>query len=223
MTNWWNVEPERSDAKEAGFSAAPGRLRRPGNLQMGEMSGDRREIYRQHKAVHAAYVAGDMAALRAALDEPPDFPNYLQPFELAVGDHPLEYAIYWSRLEFIEQLLELGADPNYPDQAGFPSLIAALSARRPDKLRVVELLLASGADVGQRGVNDWTWTPLHYAVVERDAAAVRLLLAHGADPMLRTRIDNLASPLEDADAIGFTAGAELMRAAGSGLRRRRAR
>jgi uncharacterized protein len=182
------------------------------------MSRDRREIYRQHKAAHAAYLAGDMAALRAALDDPPDFPNCRQPFDLAVGDHPLEYAIYWSPLSFIEQLLGLGADPNYLDPAGFPPLIAALSARRPDKLQVLEALLASGADVGQRGVNDWT--PLHYAVVERDAEAVRLLLAHGADPMLKTRIDDFTSPLEDADAAGFTSGAELMRAAVSGRRRR---
>ena len=93
------------------------------------MSRDRCEIYRQHKAAHAAYVAGDVAALRAALDDPPDFPNCRQPFDLAVGDHPLEYAIYWSPLAFIEQLMELGANPNYPDHAGFPSLIAALCSR----------------------------------------------------------------------------------------------
>ena len=156
-------------------------------------------------------MAGDVAALRAALDDPPDFPNCRQPFDLAVGDHPLEYAIYWSPLAFIEQLIELGADPNYPDHAGFPSLIAALCSRSPDKLRIIKLLLASGAEVGQRGVNDWT--PLHYAVVERNVDAVRLLLAHGADPTLKIRIDDRTSPLEDAEAIGFTAGAELMHAA----------
>ena len=182
------------------------------------MSSDRREIYRQHKAAHDAYVAGDLAALRAALEDPSDFPNCRQPFDLAIGDHPLEYAIYWSPLSFIEQLLRLGANPNYPDHAGFPSLIAALSARRTDKLQILEALLASGADVGQRGINDWT--PLHYAVIERDVETVRLLLARGADPTLKTRIDDFTSPLEDADAIGFSAGAELMRAAVSGRNRR---
>jgi hypothetical protein len=39
------------------------------------MSPDRREIYHHHKAAHAAYCAGDVAALREALDDPPDFPN----------------------------------------------------------------------------------------------------------------------------------------------------
>jgi uncharacterized protein len=181
------------------------------------MSRDRSEIYRQHQSVHDAYVRGDLVALPAALGDPPDFPNSLQPFDLAVGDYPLEYAIYWSPLAFIEQLIEFGADVNYPDQTGFPSLIAALCSRSPDKLRIVELLLANGADVGQRGVNDWT--PLHHAIVERDAEAVRLLLAHGADPMLKTRIDDCTSPFEDAAAIGFTAGAELMSAAVSDRRR----
>ena len=89
--------------------------------------------------------------MRAALDDPPDFPNCRQPLELGVGDHPLEYAIYWSPLEFIGQLIRLGADPNYPDHAGFPSLIAALSSDRPDKNAILKLLLESGADVGQRG------------------------------------------------------------------------
>lgn len=175
------------------------------------MTPERREIYRRHKAAHAAYCAGDAAALRAALDNPPDFPNCRQPFELAVGDHPLEYAIYWSPLAFIAELIGLGADVNYDDPAGFPPLIAALSSGRPDKHKIVRLLLDNGADVDQRGINDWA--PLHYAVVERDAEAVTMLLAHGADPDLKTRIDDCTSPLKDAEAAGFTAGVELMRAA----------
>jgi hypothetical protein len=36
---------------------------------------------------------------------------------------------------------------------------------------ILKLLFESGAGVGQRGVNDWT--PLHYAVVERDLEAVK--------------------------------------------------
>ena len=52
-------------------------------------------------------------------------------------------------------------------------------------------------------------------MVERDIAAVKLLLAHGADPDLKTRIDDCASALEDAEAAGFSEAAALMRAARS--------
>ena len=172
------------------------------------MKKNRCEISRRHKSVHDAYCRGDLEALRMALDDPPDFPNCHQPF-----------AIYWSPIAFLSQLLRLGADANYRDSAGFPSLIAALSARRPDSNKIVELLLQSGADVGQRGVNDWT--PLHYAVVERNLAAVKLLLASGADPHLATRIDDCTSPLENAEAVGFTEAAVMMREAAPGTARER--
>ena len=93
------------------------------------------------KRAHDAYRARDVNALREALNDPRDFPNSHQPLELAVGDHPLEYAIYWSSLAFIELLIELGADLNYQHHAGFPSLIAALSSDRADKNGVLKLLL----------------------------------------------------------------------------------
>ena len=174
---------------------------------------DRCEIYRRHKAAHEAYVRGDIEALRDALGHPPDFPNCRQPFDMAVGDHPLEYAIYWSPGVFIAESLRLGADPNYPDPAGFPPLIAAVSAHRADRNEILKLLLEQGADTAQRGINDWT--PLHFAVAERDNEAVKLLLVHGADPDLKTRIDDCASALEDAEATGFAEAVALMRAARS--------
>jgi len=174
---------------------------------------DRCELNRRHKAADDAYRAGDLVALREALGNPSDFPNCRQPFELAVGGHPLEYAIYWSPLAFIKELIGLGADPNYCDHAGFPSLIAALSSDRPERHDIMTLLLENGANVGQRGLNDWT--PLHYAVVGRDIEAIELLLAYGADPTLPTRIDDCTTPLQDAEALGFTEAAKLMRKARS--------
>lgn len=160
-------------------------------------------------AVDSAYRQGDLGALKAALGDPADFPNCLQPFELAVGDYPLEYAIYWSPLPFIAELLELGADPNYPDQSGFPSLIAALSTDRTDQAEILALLLDKGADLDQRGINDYT--PLHYAVARRSIRAIEILLDHGADPSIRTRLDDCSTPLEDAAAMGFEDAARLMR------------
>lgn len=157
-------------------------------------------------AIHRAFVAGDLAALKAALGDPPEFPNC----GLGGFSGPcLGYAVYHSPIDLVRALLDLGADPNAPDPAGFPSLIAALSADREDRLGVVELLLAHGADVGQRGINDWT--PLHWAAAGDDVPAVELLLAHGADPAARTRIDNRATPLEEAETLGKARAAEALR------------
>ena len=91
------------------------------------MTKGRREIFRQFTAVDEAYKAGDLAALRAALGDPPDFPNCLQPFELAVGGYPLEYAIYWSPLSFIEVLLA----PKY--EAGAMEILT-----RKEAIRILE-------------------------------------------------------------------------------------
>ncbi len=168
-------------------------------------------------AIHEAYKAGDLRRLRTLLGEPPDFPNC--PGPQGAGDIPLEYAIYHSPVTFVRTLLELGADPDYGDHSGFPSLIAALSCEDPKRMHeLLELLLSVGADPNQRGFNDYT--PLHYAVTQvRDPKAVALLLEHGADPKARTRIDEYATPLEEAAILGVT-GIEdiidLLRAADSG-------
>jgi ankyrin repeat protein len=163
--------------------------------------------------LHEAYKRGDLETVKALLGDPPDFPNCHGPY--GAGEIVLEYAIYHSPLGFIRRLLELGADPNYQDHAGFPSIIAALSCgERPDMCDIVELLLAHGADIQQRGFNDYT--PLHYAVAQQDMRAVELLLRHGADPEARTRIDDCATPLEEAEILGHTEIVAALKKAGLG-------
>lgn len=174
------------------------------------MNTDRAKLNRLFRDVDDAFRAGDMPALVAALGAPADFPACRMPQALGVGDFPLDYAIAWSPLPFIIELIEAGAATNGKADDGFPSLFTALSSDRIDRLRVLELLLENGADVGQRGINDWT--PLHYAVMQRDLPAVEILLDHGADPTTPTRIDDCTTPLEDAEATGFTEAAALMAA-----------
>ncbi|MBZ9671119.1 ankyrin repeat domain-containing protein [Mesorhizobium sp. ES1-3] len=181
-----------------------------GLLPMLEIPEDRCEPHRLFKAIDDAFKAGDFVGLGKALGGSPGWFDERMPFELGLG-HPLEYAIYWSPLAFIATLIEAGSSPNYGDHAGFPSIIAALSTERADKLDIIRILVDHGADPDMRGVNDWT--PLHYGVAMRDAEAIRLLLAGGADPSLRTRIDHYTTALEEAEIAGFGLGASLLREA----------
>jgi uncharacterized protein len=171
--------------------------------------------YERFKKIGGAFHAGDLAALRASVDDPGLIPNGAMP--LTIGPC-LEYAIYHSPLPFIRTLLEIGADPNPEHHIGFPPLIAALSCSRsqpgsparPDVAEIIALLLSFGADPNQRGINDYT--ALHMAVGEQNLPAVELLLEAGADPRLRTRIDYCESPGEIAEALGLQEMSRLLAA-----------
>jgi len=173
--------------------------------------------------INDAFRRGDLAALRAAVGDPALVPNGRMP--ITIGSC-LVYAIYHSPLSFIRLLLEIGADPSAPADDGFPPLIAALSCtrevpgakRRTDVDDVLRLLLSFGADVNQRGLNDYT--PLHMAVADRNLLAIQRLLDHGADPDLRTRIDDYETPLEMAKAAGLTDASALLARKGQPLRQR---
>ena len=67
-------------------------------------------------------------------------------------------------MPFIETLLELGADPNYDHDDGFPSLIAALSTDRDDRYALVQLLLLT---VQQIHLLHEEFTRLHQAMRAR--------------------------------------------------------
>jgi ankyrin repeat protein len=161
---------------------------------------------KQFRRIDDAFRKGDLEALLAAVDDATMVPNGRMPD--AIGNC-LVYAIYHSPLAFIRTLVERGADPNAPVNDGFPPLIAALACaqdapgavRRGDVHDILRLLLASGADPNQRGINDYT--PLHMAVAVRDPLACQLLLDAGADPERRTRIDDCETPREAARTAGL--------------------
>jgi uncharacterized protein len=156
-------------------------------------------------SLERALAAGDVDALREGFGDPSEFPNVRD----ECGQTVLDFAIYRGPVSLVRTLLELGADPNYSDDGGFPSLFAAIDRTAPDRHEVLAMLLAAGANVEQRGVNDYT--PLHRAACRDDAGAVELLLRYGADPDARTRIDNYGTPLEEAEHFGHRIGAEALR------------
>jgi hypothetical protein len=178
---------------------------------------------RKFRRIDAAFRAGDLDALRAAVDDPALVPNGRMPDTIGSC---LVYAIYHSPFAFIRTLLDIGADPNAPADDGFPPLIAALSCSRvepgttprTDVDDIIRLLLASGADPNQRGINDYT--ALHMAVGERNAIAVQILLDGGADPELRTRIDDCDTPGELAATAGLSDLAATLARRGQPLRQR---
>jgi uncharacterized protein len=185
--------------------------------------GERCAEAKKLQQIDAAFRAGDLDALRAAVGDPAVVPNGRMPD--TVGSC-LVYAIYHSPLAFIRKLLEIGAEPNAPVDDGFPPLIAALTCtrnspgggRRDDVDDIIRLLLSYGADPNQRGINDFT--PLHMAVSERNAFAIQLLLDAGADPDMKTRIDECESVIEMAEAGGLHEIAAMLARKGQPLRQR---
>lgn len=155
--------------------------------------------------IHNAFKENNFEQLSNLLGDRQEFPNcHLEGF-----GHLLEYAIYHSSLSFIQEILETGADPNYQDHAGFPSIIAALSSERVEREDMVDLLLSYGADINQRGINDWT--PLHWAAAYDDVKLIEFLFEKGADPTLRTDIDDKATPLEEAEILGCKASVKILK------------
>ena len=162
---------------------------------------------RAYIALERALERGDVDAARLALGDPDGWPNVLDPY---VGAPVLSLALGCAPRDAIGQLLAQGADPNFRvADDGFPPLIDVIHHRRDDRpeLRrwsdaheLLAMLIAAGARVDERGLNDWT--ALHFAAGYDDEVAVGLLLEAGADPHARTRIDDFETPVEVAEKVG---------------------
>lgn len=93
---------------------------------------------------------------------------------------PLRAGARSGKAAAVRYLLELGVDPNVPDEHGREPLGQAVVGGDAEAVR---LLLEGGAAVDGRPDG---WTPLMDATLSGKVALARLLLAHGADPTLRT-------------------------------------
>jgi ankyrin repeat protein len=86
-------------------------------------------------------------------------------------------------LAVVERLLAAGATPNLAIAEDHPEPMIA-TAIQAGATELLELLLRFDADPDVVGL--YGAVPLHSAVDQDDAALVRILLAHGADPGYRT-------------------------------------
>lgn len=109
-------------------------------------------------------------------------------------------AIDFGSSRAIVWMLKKRVDLTFYDDEGYPVLLSAIESERSDKYEILELLLQHGAPTDMRGINDWT--PLHMAAARNDVQAAKLLIEYGADLMARTRIDDHATPLEEAQMLG---------------------
>ena len=126
-----------------------------------------------------------------------DFPDGEDDF---TGRRWIRNAVDFGSSRAIAWMLEKKVDLAFSDDEGYPVLLSAIESDRSDKYEILELLLQHGAPPDMRGINDWT--PLHMAAARNDVRAVKLLLECGADPTAKTRIDDYATPLEEARMLG---------------------
>lgn len=147
---------------------------------------------RNAERIFAAFRKGDLSTLQTVFE--PDFPNCRVS---RTGSTCLEYAIRNGPLSLIQALVDLGAEFRDRGTYGQTSLCEALSNPHPEKLEILEYLISLGADVNRRDVGGRT--PLHWAAVFNNPAAIDLLVAHGADLHARSESDDGATPLELAE------------------------
>jgi len=147
-----------------------------------------------------AVKGGDLAAVQGMLVQAPHLKNA----RTDNGVHAAVLAIYYGRKDVADMILQLAPELTIHDAAtlgdfgrvkqlvaqdselvnslsgdGFTPLgLAAFTGR----LEIAEFLLAQGAEVNRASEDDNKFTALTGAVANGNAAVVKLLLMHGADP-----------------------------------------
>lgn len=144
--------------------------------------------------------SGDITRLEEAANVIDDFPGGCDDF---IGSRWIINAIDLGCLQSIEWMLDKGVDLAFRGDDGYTPLLSAIDRGSDDRYAVMRLLIDHGAPLNKRGINDWT--PLHLAAAREDVPALKLLIEAGADPRVKTRIDDYRNPLQEARALGWQA------------------
>jgi ankyrin repeat protein len=125
--------------------------------------------------IFEAATVGDVARLRALLQQDPDLARAYSPD----GFTALHFSAFFGKPETARYLLAHGADPNAVarNSMGVQPLHSAAAAGH---LAAADVLLEFNADVNGR--QEAGYMPLHEAVMRDDVPMVQLFLARGADP-----------------------------------------
>lgn len=119
------------------------------------------------------------------------------------GDLPLGSALAADedRLALVGLLLDKGADPDKADGVGRTALHQAAGSRSEEAEATLPVLLVKAKGFSASDARGWT--PLHYAAGSASLAAIRLLVARGADANARSAAPQPGAGMPD-DVAGAT-------------------
>jgi ankyrin repeat protein len=135
--------------------------------------------------------------------------DQLKELELLIDGFPCGIDIYgrqWiitaienGSLASVAWMLSRGIDLTIPNEKNYSIIHEILDHSVINRYELLNLMLKHGAPINDQASNDWT--PAHWAAVNEDIDALELLVRYGADLTIRTRIDNYATPLEEARTL----------------------
>jgi ankyrin repeat protein len=168
-------------------------------------------------SLRAATLGNDTETIRMLIDSGVDVNAADLP-----GITPLMMAAGWnSNTRAVELLIAKGANakaasrpvmglPARNGASEFGSLTALIMAAPFGPPEMISDLLASGSDVNARDVRGMTPIMLAVATDHQDPAVIKMLLEHGADPSLKSKIGD--SALDWAHRAALPAGVDLLKA-----------